>query len=139
MSFFTTNEFWAACIGAMATILAAWFAVFFGLRTLRDTEIKRLRIKCVIELMAYRFILVPGVTTSIEGKMSFFAALNSIPGLFGHDPKVMLCLRDFREVSSAEKNSSIMKLIRIVADVAGVPLSAVSNIDLERPFSDKRH
>lgn len=138
MSFFTTNEFWAACIGAMATILAAWFAVFFGLRALRDTEIKRLRIKCVIELMAYRFILVPGVTTSIEVKMPFFVALNSIPGLFGHDATVMLCLRDFREGSPEEKNSLIMKLIRVIADIAGVPLSAVSDVDLERPFSDKR-
>lgn len=84
MGFFETKEFWAALIGAAATISAVWIAVVLGLRKLRDTEMSRLRIKCVTELVAYRFTLSPKAITSIEGKIAFFAALNAIPGLFGH-------------------------------------------------------
>lgn len=137
MDFFTTKEFWAAIIGALATISSVWLTVFLGLRKLRDTEMSRLRIKCVTEIIAYRFVLVPKSDFSIEGKTTFIAALNAIPSLFGQDDSIMRCLRDFREESSTRKNAALLKLIRAVAGVANVPITAVTDIDLEKPFGQE--
>lgn len=109
MDFFTTKEFWAAIIGALATISSVWLTVFLGLRKLRDTEMSRLRIKCVTEIIAYRFVLIPKSEFSIEGKTTFIAALNAIPSLFGQDDSVMRCLRDFR--ACRQLSGRIMPLV----------------------------
>ncbi len=135
LGFFETKEFWAALIVAGATIVAVWIAVALGLRKLRDTEISRLRIKCVTELIAYRFVLAPTATISTDGTTTFFAALNAVPGLFGDDADIMRLLRDFREEQPDRKNATLLKLIRAAAGVTKVPLAAVSDIDLERPFA----
>ena len=137
LNFFETKEFWAALIGATATISAVWFAVVLGLRKLRDTEINRLRIRCVTELIGYRFILSSNSVFSVEGKTIFYAALNAIPGLFGDDAVVMRLLRDFREEQVGRKNAALLKLIRAVAEVTRIPLTAVSDVDLERPFLER--
>lgn len=136
VGFFETKEFWAALIGAVATISAVWIAVTLGLRKLRDTEMSRLRIKCVMELIAYRFVLGPTAVASTDGKTTFFAALNAIPGLFGHDSDIMRLLRDFREEQPDRKNATLLKLIRAAAAITRVPLTAVSDVDLERLFAD---
>ena len=140
-NFFETKELWAAVIGALigaaATISAVWIAVGLGLRKLRDTEMSRLRIKCVTELIAYRFTLSPRAAAGIEGKTAFFAALNAIPGLFGHDVDTMRLLRDFREESADRKNAALLKLIRATAHATGIPLTAISDVDLERPFMEE--
>ncbi|GFE97827.1 hypothetical protein [Gluconobacter sp. Gdi] len=134
MAFFTTNEFWASIIGAVATILSVWLTVFLGLRKLRDTEMSRLRIKCVTEIIAYRFVIVPTATPSTEARTAFYAALNAIPSLFGQDDSVMRHFRDFRETPASEKNAALLTLIRAVAGVANVPLTTVTDIDLLNPF-----
>lgn len=135
LGFFKTNEFWAALIGAAATISAVWFAVVLGLNKLRDTEMSRLRIKCVTELIAYRSILDSKAPASIEGRTTFMAALNAIPGLFGHDAAIMNLLRDVREEQPDRKTAALLQLIRNVAKITGVPLTFVSDIDLEHPFT----
>ncbi len=137
LGFFETKEFWAAMIGAVATISAVWIAVALGLRKLRDTEISRLRIRCVTDLIAYRFVLGPKTLVSADGKTAFFAALNAIPGLFGHDADIMRLLRDFREEQPDRKTAALLKLIRAAAGVTGIPLTAVSDVDLERPFMEE--
>ena len=133
--FFESKEFWAALIGAVATLGAVWLAVHLGLRHLKNTEMDRLRIKCVTELVAFRFVLIPASSAGVEAKASFFSALNAIPGLFGSNDLVMRNLRDFREHTPDEKNRALIQLIRVTSEAAGVPLSKVSDIDLERPFN----
>ncbi len=139
--FFETKELWAsvigALIGAVATIGAVWIAVALGLRKLRDTEMSRLRIRCVTELIAYRFTIGPTAAAGIEGKTAFFAALNAIPALFGQDADIMRLLRDFREEGADRKNPALLKLIRATAVATSIPLAAVSDVDLERPFMEE--
>src|SRR3954452_18836720 len=84
VAFFKTKEFWAAVITSLATIFAVWLAVFLGLRKLTQTELKKQRIKYVIDLIAYRFVLAVKKPSN-EAQVPFFAALGAIPGLFGHD------------------------------------------------------
>ena len=129
--FLESKEFWAALIGAGATIIAVFLAVHLGLRHLKNTEMDRLRIKCVADLVAFRFVLLPGSSAGVEAKTSFFSALNAIPGLFGGNEIVIRNLRDFRAYTRAEKNRALIQLIRVTAEVAGVPLTKVSDIDLK--------
>lgn len=136
--FLSSNEFWAALIGAAATMISVWLAIYFGLRKLRDTEIGRLRIKCVTDVLAYRFVLQPGLSINTDAFSAFFAALNAIPGLFGGNYVIMRRLSDFREAGAEQKIAALLLLIRETAKVTEIPFQAVTDVDLERPFSDSR-
>lgn len=46
-------------------------------------------------------------------------------------------LRDFREEQADRKNAALLKLIRAAAEVTRIPLTAVSDVDLERPFMEE--
>lgn len=138
IEFFRSNEFWAALIGAIATVSAVWIPVYLGLRKLRDAELGRLRIKCATELISFRFTLAPEAVLTNDAKVVFHAALNAIPALFGKHDEVMRLLRDFREGSAEKKDIALLKLIRATADASNVPLTSVTDIDLMRPFSERR-
>ena len=135
LGFFTTKEFWASITTGLFTIAAVWVTVTLSLRYLRDTEVSRLRIKCVTELISFRFALLPGSSASKEAEMPFLSALNAVPGLFGSNENVMQLFRDYREVSLQQKNAVLCNLIRAAAEISKIPLPSVSNVDLETPFS----
>ncbi|MET7243794.1 hypothetical protein ABZT49_10535 [Methylobacterium sp. EM32] len=127
------KELIAAFVGAVATLFAVFLAASLSVKYLRVSELKRLRIKCVVDLISYRFV-ISGNSTS-DAKVVFFAALNAIPSLFGDDHTIMRHLRDFREHDSSKKNDSLLSLIKITAEKSGVSLLNVSDVDLLKPFS----
>lgn len=142
IAFLGSKEFWIAIIGAVATFGAVWLGLYLGLRQLRNTELKRQRIQCAVNLVAYRHAIASRDGQMInseylnETQLRFQEAINSIIILFGDDPKIIRYVRDYRDARGSEEksNSTLLHLLREVAKAADISLEHVSDFDINAPF-----
>ena len=143
LSFFQTPEFWAAAVGAGATLAAAYWALSSALRNLANHELKRRRVACVCELIGNRHALLPSAKSESETRELFLRALNGVPAVFGDIRLVMdahnMFLQSVQENASpeirAQANQRMLELIRRSAAEAGVPLLYVTNDQILKSMS----
>jgi len=130
--FLHSYEFYAASLQVLASFLAVFLAVWAGLRRLRDTEIGRLRIKCVVDLVSNRWVLNPPAMSarSVEAHATFVSALNAVPALFGDDRGVMADFRHFKSQLGADANSALIALLEKLAKKVDLPFGYVTREDL---------
>lgn len=131
-NFINSNEFYSAILQILGGIIAVWIAASLTLSTLKNTEMGRLRIKCVVELISYRWVLKCSSEKNKNGEayISFISALNAVPVLFGSDNQAMKFLRNFSSQTGEDKDKALIDLLQYLLSITKIPSIFVKNDDL---------
>ena len=126
-------------IGGGLTILGVYVTVKWGspkatewsLRVLEETEIRKMKIECLVNLCGYRFAMTNDFNARDEDRSRFMFELNRVPALFAGDEEVQNHARD---ILTKPTNERLIALLHSMGRTTKLPTSKLSNTDMEKVF-----
>lgn len=134
---------WLEIMSVIATLIAGIGGAYFGgrlaangaaeavrvtLSSLEDQELRKLRVKCIYELIAHRYVLQDPEKRDWAEKRPFNASLNAVTALWAGDQAALSKVRVLRNGAS---NLALYELVNYLGKTAGLDLSALNADDFE--------
>ena len=120
-------------ITALAAIFAASFAAYLtaylSAKQSAKAEINRHRIKCLADLMGYRFALTGSGLADRDILKGFLVALNTVPILFREDDDICSSVRAIINARQDQIPQKIYKLINKISNKINIPIENLTEID----------
>jgi hypothetical protein len=119
-------------IAGVCAIYAALTAVNRGFAKLEEQEIKRTRVQCVLDLLAFRHVFNPDQKPTAEHCFKFMIEVNKLPGLFADDAEVM---NHYRAYLNNRDDPNLHTLLRSLLQKVHITHGSLSNDDLTAIFT----
>jgi len=126
-------------IGGALAFLGAKRAVKEGVRDLEETEIRRQKLDCILNLYGLRYVLGQGPCCRDEDRTRFMFEISRASALFAEDVEVQKGMRDFhagikRDDPEAQRTDRLISLIKQMSESARCPIQALSDTDVRNIF-----
>ena len=142
-------------IGGTIAAWGAWYAVKVGIKAgvkdLEETELRRQRIACVINLYGLRYVLSAGPVQvqRDEDRTQFMFEMGRAAALFAHDVEIQKKLRDFyaavqatpkpedlSHAAASERSTNLLVgIIKEMSRSVNFPIQNLSDTDVRATFT----
>ena len=105
-----------------------------GIRKLEESEIRKQKVECIINLYGLRFVMVEGHDHSAEDRSRLAFEMNRAGVLFAEDSEVQKNIRDYKAKAT---NDVLIALIHNMGKTTKLRTDQLSNADIESVFLAK--